>query len=183
MKFHKTALLGAFVIELAPFRDDRGLFARTFCARTFREHGLIDAFVQTNYSTTARRGTIRGLHYQRPPAAEAKLVQCVRGAVQDVMVDVRHGSPTFLRYHSEVLTPGGLRLAYVPPGFAHGYQALEDGSEVSYQASAFYTPGLEGCLRYNDPRVNIAWEVAGAIVSAKDADCPLLDANFAGVAL
>jgi dTDP-4-dehydrorhamnose 3,5-epimerase len=183
MKFQETALRGAFVIDLTPVRDHRGFFARTFCARTFRQRGLADVFVQTNHSATGRRGTIRGLHYQRPPAGEAKLVRCVRGSVQDVMVDLRKGSPTFLGWHSEVLSEGNLRMVYVPAGFAHGYQALQDASEVTYQSSAFYTPDLEGALRYNDPRVNIVWQVPEVIVSAKDASCPLISPDFAGVEL
>jgi dTDP-4-dehydrorhamnose 3,5-epimerase len=181
MIFSETALRGAFVIELTPFRDERGEFARTFCARTFRERGLIDTFVQTNHTRTARRGTIRGLHYQRPPAAEAKLFRCVRGAAQDVMVDLRRGSPTFLQWHAEVLTESNGRMVYVPPGFAHGFQALEDGTEATYQVSAYYTPNREGCLRYNDPLVNIAWLVPEVIVSEKDANSPLLEAAFVGI--
>jgi dTDP-4-dehydrorhamnose 3,5-epimerase len=181
MKFHEIALRGAFVIEQSPIRDGRGEFARTFCRRTFREMGLIDDFVQANHVRTARRGTIRGLHYQAPPAAEAKLFRCVRGAVQDVMVDLRRGSPTFLRWHSEVLTGDNTRMVYCPPGFAHGFQALEDGAEATYQVSAFYTPHLEGCVRYNDPLVNIRWEVSDVLVSDKDGNCPLLTADFRGL--
>jgi dTDP-4-dehydrorhamnose 3,5-epimerase len=183
MKFHETSLPGAFVIEMSPDRDERGLFARAFCGRTFRERGLPDVFVQTNHVVTARRGTIRGLHCQMPPAAEAKLVRCVRGAVQDVMVDLRRESPTFLRWHSEILTDDNLRMMYVPAGFAHGYQALADRAIVTYQVTAPYTPGLELAVRYNDPRVNITWEVPDVIVSAKDAMSPLLAPDFPGVRL
>jgi dTDP-4-dehydrorhamnose 3,5-epimerase len=183
MRFQETALRGAFVIDLTPIRDDRGWFARTFCSQTFRERGLAGSFVQTNHSVTVRRGTIRGLHYQGPPAPEAKLVRCVRGSVQDVMVDMRKASPTFLRWHSTVLSGDNLRMVYVPAGFAHGYQALEDGTEVTYQSSAFYTPAAEACLRYNDPLVNITWKVQDVTVSAKDANCPLLSPDFVGVEL
>jgi dTDP-4-dehydrorhamnose 3,5-epimerase len=183
MKFHETVMAGVYVIEQTPMRDDRGLFVRTFCAETFRSRGLADVFVQTNHTVTARRGTIRGLHYQRPPAGEAKLFRCVRGAVQDVVVDLRRGSPTFLRFHSVVLTDRNLRMVYAAPGCAHGFQALEDGVEVTYQVSAPYTPTLEGCLRYNDPLVNVAWMVPEVIVSEKDANCPLLTPDFRGVAL
>jgi dTDP-4-dehydrorhamnose 3,5-epimerase len=183
MKFHAIPLGGAYVIELAPIRDDRGEFMRTSCARTFREMGLPDSFVQVNQTRTARRGTIRGLHYQAPPAAEAKLIHCLRGAIQDMMVDLRRGSATFLQWHSEVLTDDNLRMVYVPPGFAHGFQALTDGCEATYQVSAFYTPRLEGGVRYNDPRVNAAWLVPEVIVSAKDANCPLLPPDFRGLDL
>src|SRR5262249_25933694 len=179
--FHETALRGAFVIELALIRDDRGEFMRTFCARTLAERGLCSVFVQTNQSRTARRGTIRGLHYQAPPVAEAKLLRCVHAAVQGVMVDLRRRSPTFLRWHAEVLTGHDARAVYVPPGFAHGFQTLEDDSEVIYQASAFYTPSAEGCVRYNDPLVNVRWPVAEVILSNKDANCPLLTPDFRGL--
>src|SRR5262249_51256434 len=181
MKFHEVPLRGAYLIELSPKQDERGYFVRTFCAEAFRAHGLPATFVQVNHSLSARRGTIRGLHYQRLPAAEAKLFRCVRGAVQDVMVDLRRGSPTFLRWHSEVLTDLNQRMVYVPPGFAHGFQALEDDAEVTYQVTAPYTPQLQGGLRYNDPRVNIAWLVPEVIVSPKDATTPLLSPDFSGV--
>lgn len=183
MIFHETLLKGAYVVELSPLQDERGCFARVFCARTFREHGLVETWVQANQSLSLRRGTIRGLHYQRAPAAEAKLLRCIRGAVQDVMVDLRKGSPTFRRWHSEVLTDSNGRMVYVPQGFAHGFQALEDRSEVTYQASAFYTPHLEGCVRYNDPLLNIAWLVSEAIVSPKDASTPFLSEDFPGLEL
>jgi dTDP-4-dehydrorhamnose 3,5-epimerase len=181
MKFEETALPGAFIIEQSPFRDERGEFARTFCMRTFQEKGLIGVFVQTNHVRTVRRGTIRGLHFQAPPAAEAKLIRCVRGAIQDVMVDLRRGSPTFLRWHSEVLTPDNLRMIYCPPGFAHGFQTLEAESEATYQVSAFYTPHLEGCIRYNDPLLDVAWAVPDVTVSPKDAGCPFLTSDFGGL--
>jgi dTDP-4-dehydrorhamnose 3,5-epimerase len=183
MKFQETALKGAFVVDLSPFRDDRGQFARTFCMRAFREMGLAEVFVQTNHVRTARRGTIRGLHYQAPPAAEAKLVRCVRGAIQDVMIDLRRGSPTFLRWHSEVLSEENQRMVYAPPGFAHGFQTLEADSEATYQVSAFYTPRLEGCVRYDDPLVKVQWMVPEAILSPKDAGCPLLTPEFRGLEL
>jgi dTDP-4-dehydrorhamnose 3,5-epimerase len=183
MTFQETALPGAFVIDVSPVRDDRGVFARTFCSRTFRDRRLADVFVQTNHVVTARRGTIRGLHYQLPPAAEAKLIRCVRGAIQDVMVDLRRGSPTFLQWHSEVLSGNNLRMVYVPAGFAHGFQTLEDGAVATYQVSAPYTPERERAVRYDDPAVNVAWLVPEVIVSAKDANWPLLAANFPGVEL
>jgi dTDP-4-dehydrorhamnose 3,5-epimerase len=139
--------------------------------------------VQTNQSASRRAGTIRGLHYQKPPHAEAKLVRCLRGAIQDVMVDLRHGSPTFLRWHAEILTAEMLRMVYVPEGFAHGFQALQDDTEVTYQSSSYYAPESEGCVRYNDPLVGIAWEIEEVIVSRKDATSPLLEPEFQGVRL
>ena len=163
VKRHETPIAGAYVIELAPRSDERGFFARTFCARTFLEWGLEAVFVQTNCSRSHKRGTIRGLHYQHPPAAEAKLVRCTRGKIQDVFIDLRRDSPTFLKSHSEVVTDSDHRMVYVPPGCAHGYQALEDGCEVTYQASAYYTPDLEGCVRYDEPRFGIRWLVPEVI--------------------
>ena len=183
MKFHPLPLAGACVIEYEPRRDERGFFARVFCAETFRQQGLVDCFAQTNHSMSLHRGIIRGLHYQRPPRAEAKLLRCLRGRVQDVMVDLRRESPTFLQWHAEIVKADDLKAVYVPPGFAHGYQALEDGSAVTYDASAPYTPELEGAIRYDDPRLRIKWEIAEVIVSPKDAATPHLADDFAGVAL
>jgi dTDP-4-dehydrorhamnose 3,5-epimerase len=183
MKFIESPLAGAFLIEQSPLSDERGYFARTFCAREFRAHGLIDQYVQTNHSLTRQLGTIRGLHYQVPPHAEAKLVRCVRGAVQDVIVDLRRGSTSFLRWHSEVLTDRNFRMIYAPPGFAHGFQALTDDAEVTYQSSAFYAPEHERQVRFDDPRVRIIWMVPEVNVSAKDASCPDLPADFEGLTL
>jgi len=126
-------------------------------------------------------GTVRGLHYQNPPSAEAKLFRCVGGRVFDVIVDVRRGSATFLKWFGIELTAGDFKAVYVPQGFAHGYQALTNGAEVIYQTSAEYAPYLEGRVRYDDPRVGIVWPVAEVILSQKDASTPLLDAGFAGV--
>ena len=183
MTFTQTPLPGAFVIALKPIRDDRGFFARTFDAATLRAHGLVDSFPQANHSMCAAAGTIRGLHYQGPPLAEAKLFRCIRGRVFDVLVDVRRGSPTFLQWFATELTEGDFTVVYVPPGFAHGYQALTDGAEVVYQSSAEYAPQLEGRVLYDDPRVGIRWPITAAILSPKDAATPLLAAEFDGVTL
>jgi dTDP-4-dehydrorhamnose 3,5-epimerase len=183
VNFIPTSLAGAYVLEQTAFRDERGYFARVFCQREFAERGLWTQFVQTNHSLSLRRGTVRGVHYQLPPAGEVKLFRCIRGAVQDVMVDLRQGSPTFLRYHAEVLTEDNLRMVYVPAGFAHGFQALADGTSVTYQASEYHSPGHERGLRFNDPLVGIAWMVTEAIVSPKDRAWPDLGTDFGGVAL
>jgi dTDP-4-dehydrorhamnose 3,5-epimerase len=183
MKFRPLPLAGAYVIEPEPRRDERGFFVRLFCADLFRQHGLVDRFVQTNHSMSLRRGTIRGLHYQSPPREEAKLLRCLRGAVQDVMVDLRRGSATFLHWHGEVLRADDLKAVYIPAGFAHGYQALEDGSAVTYDASAPYTPELEGAIRHDEPRVGILWQVPDVIVSPKDATTAHLDDRFTGIDL
>jgi dTDP-4-dehydrorhamnose 3,5-epimerase len=137
--------------------------------------------VQSNHSLSLRRGTVRGLHYQLPPAGEVKVLRCVRGAVQDVMVDLRQGSPTFLRWHAEVLTDDNLKMVYVPAGFAHGFQALEGGSAVTYQSSASYSAAHERGVRHDDPRLTIRWLVSEAVVSPKDAAWPDLDPSFPGV--
>jgi dTDP-4-dehydrorhamnose 3,5-epimerase len=183
MKLTPLPLTGAYLIEPTPITDERGQFSRLFCARIFGEFGLCDRFVQTNQSVSRRAGTIRGLHYQKPPHAEAKLVRCLRGAIQDVMVDLRRGSPTFLGWHAELLTAGSPKMVYVPEGFAHGFQALEDDTEVTYQASSYYAPGHEGWVRYDDPLVGISWPIREVIVSRKDATSPLLDPAFEGVRL
>lgn len=181
MIFRPTLLSGAYVIEEKPRYDERGFFSRMFCAETFRQMGLVDRFVQTNHSQSLKRGTIRGLHYQHPPQAEVKLLRCIRGSVQDVMIDLRHGSATFLKWHSEILTSSNFISVYVPRGFAHGYQALEDGSEVIYDASDQYSSELEGRVRFDDPRVGIRWEEPDIIVSPKDAASPYLSEYFTGV--
>jgi dTDP-4-dehydrorhamnose 3,5-epimerase len=183
VNFHPTPLAGAYVLEPVALRDVRGYFARVFCERTFGERGLCTRFVQANHSLSLRRGTIRGLHYQLPPHAEVKLFRCIRGAVHDVMVDLRRGSPTFLRWHAEVLSEENLKLVYVPAGFAHGFQALADGSAVTYQASSYYSPAHERGVRYNDPLLGIAWQEPEAIVSPKDLAWSNLDSRFTGVAL
>ena len=183
VKKHETSVAGAYLIELTLRSDERGFFARTFCAQSFRDWGLEDVFVQTNCSRSHKRGTIRGLHYQLPPAAEAKLVRCTRGKIQDVLVDLRRDSPTFLQAHQEVISDSDHRMVYVPAGCAHGYQSLEDGCEITYQASAFYTPNLERCVRYDDPRFHIRWLVPEVIVSPKDAGIPDLPSDFSGILL
>jgi dTDP-4-dehydrorhamnose 3,5-epimerase len=167
-------LAGAYLIHLDPRVDERGLFARTFCAQEFGAHGLETAFVQTNISTNARAGTVRGLHFQRAPDAEVKLVRCVKGALYDVIVDMREGSPTYLRWFGAELSGDNGTAMYAPKGFAHGYQALTDGATAFYLVSAFYTPQAEGGLRFDDPKLAIAWPRAVSDVSGKDAQWPLL---------
>jgi dTDP-4-dehydrorhamnose 3,5-epimerase len=169
MKFTETLLKGAFVVELAPMSDARGFFARTYCAREFEEHGLKPAVAQANLSFNHKRGTLRGMHYQLPPAAETKLVRCTAGAIFDVIVDLRPGSPTYLQHVGVELTADNRKALYVPELFAHGYITLTDGAEVVYQVGEFYTPGYERGLRYDDPTLGIAWPVAIDIISDKDA--------------
>jgi dTDP-4-dehydrorhamnose 3,5-epimerase len=172
LKFTETPLSGAYLIDLEPRRDERGFFARAFCAREFEVHGLESRIVQANISRNAKRGTIRGMHYQRAPFAEVKMVRCVAGAIYDAIIDLRKDSPTYLQWFGVELTRNDGRMLYVPHGFAHGYQALGDDSEVLYLVSEFYTPDSEAAIRWNDPRFGIAWPLADVSVSPKDAAHP-----------
>jgi dTDP-4-dehydrorhamnose 3,5-epimerase len=174
MKFIPTPLNGAYLIELEPRVDARGMFARAFCAQEFAAQGLETTFVQANVSTNVHAGTVRGMHFQREPNAEVKLVRCTKGAAYDVIVDMREGSSTYLRWFGAELTEENGSIMYVPKGFAHGYQALSDGTTVFYMVSAFYAPQSESGLRYNDPRLSIAWPTAASGTSDKDAEWPLL---------
>jgi len=174
VRFEPTQLAGAYLIHLEPRVDERGLFARTFCAREFGAQRLETAYVQTNISTNARAGTVRGLHFQRAPDAEVKLVRCVKGALYDVIVDMREDSPTYLRWFGAELSDDNGIAMYAPKGFAHGYQALTDGATVFYLVSAFYAPQAEGGLRFDDPKLAIKWPRAVSDVSDKDAQWPLL---------
>jgi dTDP-4-dehydrorhamnose 3,5-epimerase len=169
MIFTETPLAGAFVIDLERLEDERGFFARTFCMLEFEEHGLERFTAQCNLSFNKRAGTVRGMHYQLPPATEGKLVRCTNGAIYDVIIDLRPKSPTYLRHFGVRLDDANRRSLYVPPLFAHGYQALSDGAEVSYQVSEFYSPGQERGLRYDDPAIGIEWPLPVTVISAKDA--------------
>lgn len=172
MKLSETALAGAFVIDIEPREDSRGFFARTWCVHELAQHGLNTNVVQANMSYNRARGTLRGMHYQRPPYAETKLVRCTRGAIYDVIVDLRPDSSTFKRWIGVELSADNRRALYVPEGFAHGFVTLEDHSDVTYQVTAFYTPGAEGGLRYNDPAIGIVWPIPMAVISEKDAAWP-----------
>jgi len=180
VKFTETTLSGAFIIDIEPRSDDRGFFARTFCQKEFEAHGLNPCVAQCNLSLNHKAGTLRGLHYQTPPATEAKLVRCIRGAIFDVIVDLRPDSPTYLQHVGVELSADNRRALYVPDLFAHGYQALTDGAEALYQVSEFYTPGVEAGLRYDDPALAIEWPLAATVISDKDQSWPLLNAVSPG---
>lgn len=169
MKFTETNLKGAFVVEVAPISDDRGFFTRTYCAREFEQHGLKPAVMQANLSFNHKKGTLRGMHYQLPPAAETKLVRCTAGAIYDVIIDLRPDSPSYLQHFGIELTADNRKALYVPELFAHGYLTLGDGAEVVYQVGEFYTPGYERGLRFDDPKFGIAWPVPIEVISDKDA--------------
>jgi dTDP-4-dehydrorhamnose 3,5-epimerase len=174
MIFRELDLPDAFLLEPERLPDERGFFARTFCRREFEAHGLETEVVQCSLSFNRRRGTVRGMHWQAAPAEEAKLVRAVRGAVHDVIVDVRPGSPTEGR-HAAVRLDADNRLAlYVPPGFAHGFQTLEDGTELLYQMSAFHAPEHARGFRHDDPEVCIRWPLPVSVISERDRGLPSL---------
>lgn len=169
MEFTALSIPGAFRIGIAPIVDGRGFFARAFCEEEFTAHGLCARFVQANLSYTRQKGTIRGLHYQAAPYAEAKLIRCVRGAIWDVCVDLREASSAYGEWLGAELTAGGRDMLYLPAGCAHGYQALADDTEVLYSVSAPYVPAYERGVRWDDPAFAIEWKYPGeAILSDKD---------------
>jgi dTDP-4-dehydrorhamnose 3,5-epimerase len=172
MQFVQTPLPGAFVLEIEPRSDDRGFFTRYFCQKEFEAHGLKPLVAQCNLSFNHQPATMRGMHYQAQPAAETKLVRCTRGAIYDVIVDLRPESSTYLQHFGVELTEENRKQLYVPELFAHGYLTLSGGAEVSYQVGEFYTPGCERGIRYNDPALNIGWPIEVKIVSPKDASWP-----------
>jgi dTDP-4-dehydrorhamnose 3,5-epimerase len=183
MLFHETPLQGAYVIMQEPRGDERGFFARAFCAREFAAAGLETKFVQANNTLTTRKGTVRGFHYQLPPAAEVKLVRCIRGRVFDIVVDIRPDSKTFRQSFGAELSADNRNMMYVPRGFAHGFVALTDDAELSYMVSEFYDPAAERGLRFNDPAFNVAWPVPMVAISDKDRSWPDFDPVFHGVEL
>ena len=169
MTFSETPLSGAFLIGLEPLADERGFFARTWCQREFEMHGLEGRLVQCSISVNTHGGTLRGLHYQAPPHEEVKLVRCTRGAIFDVIVDLRSESPTFARHFAAVLSPSNGLALYVPRGFAHGFQTLEDNTEVAYQMSEFYHPESARGVRWNDRAFGIPWPPTGhRIIAERD---------------
>ena len=171
MIFTATSI-GAVVVEPEPAEDDRGFFARSFCAREFAAHGLDARVAQCNVSFNRRRGTVRGLHFQRAPHAEAKLVRCTRGAVYDVALDLRSDSPTFLEHFAVELTAANRKMLFVPAGFAHGFQTLEPDTEVFYQMSAPFVGDAAGGVRWNDPAFAIDWPLAVSAISERDREYP-----------
>jgi len=160
MKFIETPLKGAFVIELDPHVDERGFFARTFCAREFAARGLNALVAQCSVSQSKHRGTLRGMHWQAPPHEECKLIRCLQGAIYDVIIDLRRDSPSFRRWFAVELTAANYRQLYVPAGFAHGFQTLADNTEVFYQMSEFHVPDSARGVRWNDPAFAIDWPAA-----------------------
>lgn len=177
MKIIETPLAGAFELEIQPIEDERGFFARGFCAKELEQAGMNPKIAQANISYNKQKGILRGLHYQISPYEEAKLVRCIRGAVWDVIVDLRKDSPTYKRWHAAELRADKHNMLYVPEGFAHGYLVLEDHSELFYSSSEFYTPGAEQGLRWDDKTFDIDWPIkTDLLISDKDQEWPEFDA-------
>jgi dTDP-4-dehydrorhamnose 3,5-epimerase len=174
MYFHPLPLEGAYIIEQKTFQDDRGLFARIFCQHELQEIGHTKPIVQINHSITFEKGTLRGMHFQCPPRAEIKLVKCISGSVFDVMVDLRTLSPTFGKWHGEVLSSDNMKIVYIPEGFAHGFQTLAENVELLYLHTEYYDPEYESGVAFDDPDMGIDWPLPITMISAKDRNLPLL---------
>ena len=175
MKFLETQLDGPVIIEVEAHQDERGLFARTFCANEFKAHGLPEAFVQGNTSFNAKKGTLRGMHYQSEPSRESKLVRCTAGALLDVIVDLRPDSSTFLQHFGVELTSDNRKALFVPVGFAHGFCVISETAEICYQCSAEYAPESESGIIWNDPSINIDWPITSPIITDQDKAMGSLD--------
>lgn len=183
MLINSSPIEGLFVIESQPIGDSRGWFTRAYCKNEFQKAGLNGEWVQANQSYSARRGTVRGLHFQKPPFQEIKLIRCIAGKIFDVAVDIRKGSPTFLQWFGLELSNENQRMLYVPGGFAHGFMALTENVQLYYQVSQYYNQSAEGGLRYNDPAINIKWPAEVTEVSKKDAEHDLIKNDFEGLVL
>ncbi|MCL4475996.1 MAG: dTDP-4-dehydrorhamnose 3,5-epimerase [Nitrospirae bacterium] len=172
MIFTETRLKGAYIVELEKRADERGFFARTWCKKEFDAHGLPSQMAQANVSSNKKKGTLRGMHYQMTPHEETKLVRCTRGAIYDVIIDLRPNSSTYKEWIGVELTSENYKMLFVPENFAHGFQTLEDNTEVIYQVSQFYSPGSERGARYNDPAFGIRWPAQVHVISDKDKNWP-----------
>ncbi len=183
MRFKPTAIDGAYTIELEAFRDNRGAFSRQFCTREFEQIGFTGPIAQINHSATTQKGTVRGLHYQLPPACETKIIRCLQGKIFDVMVDLRAGSPTFMKWHGIELSKASLSMVFIPEGVAHGFQTLTDHVEMIYLHSAHYTPHCERGIRFDDERLSIKWPEQVTCISSRDLGFPGLEKTFNGLTL
>lgn len=180
MIFEETQLKGAYIVSLQLLQDQRGAFARTYCKKEFAEIGHTKEFVQINQSYNNLKGTIRGMHFQLPPYQEIKLIRCIKGAVLDVIIDLRKNSKTFLHHFAVELSAENRKAIYVPENFAHGFQTLEDNAELIYQHTEFYTPLADAGIRYDDPTLNISWKLPPVMVSDKDMHYKHIDSEFKG---
>ncbi|WP_018702951.1 dTDP-4-dehydrorhamnose 3,5-epimerase [Anaeromusa acidaminophila] len=171
MRITETSIPGAFIVEPEPIADERGFFARTWCAKEFEEKGLCSRFVQNSISFNAKRGTLRGMHFQKAPYEEIKLVSCTTGAIYDVILDVRDSSPAFGKWEAVELTSSNRKMLYIPAGVAHGFQTLENETMVFYQISEFYHPEAAQTIYWNDEGVSISWPLKPIVISKKDKEC------------
>lgn len=178
MNFIETDLKGSFVISLTPSGDSRGWFARTYCKNEFLQIGHTKEWVQLNHSFTGSKGTIRGMHFQYPPFGEIKMLRCISGAILDVIVDLRYDSQTFLEWYSIELSSENKKMLYIPEGFAHGFQTLEDNVELLYHHSEYYNAGAEGGILYNDPLLDIEWPIPATEISKRDLSHLQLTSKF-----
>lgn len=178
MIFNETTLKGSYTIDLTPFKDDRGWFVRSYCEEEFSTINHSKPWVQMNHSFTKEKGSIRGLHYQRTPFAEIKLVRCIAGAVYDVIVDLRTDSSTYLQWFGIEISAANKKMVYIPQGFAHGFQTLTNDVEIIYHHSEFYKPGVEAGLRYNDPILSIDWPLEVTRISERDQQHELISKKF-----
>ena len=176
MIFRETQLKGAYIIDLEKREDPRGFFARAWCMKEFEQHGLNAQVVQASLSFNRQKGTLRGMHCQVPPGEEAKLVRCTRGAIYDVIVDLKLESTTYRQWSGVELSSENYKMLYVPEGFAHGFLTLEDNTEVTYMVTEFYNPGAESGIRYNDPAFAITWPLQVQVISEKDSSWPDFEA-------
>ena len=181
MIFTPAQLAGCYIVEPNVFTDERGWFARFYCKNEFKEIGHTKEWVQLNHSTTHKKGTIRGMHFQLHPFREIKMVKCVAGSIYDVIIDLRKGSATFLKWIGVELSADNKKMLYIPEGFAHGFQCLVDHCELIYHHSEFYQPASEGGIKYDDPMINIHWPLAATNMSQRDGSHPHLEKNFEGI--
>lgn len=181
MIFTPTKLKGSYVIDINPLTDERGWFARYYCKNDFKEIGHTQEWVQLNHSSTNKKGTVRGMHFQLLPFREIKMVKCIRGSIYDVIVDIRKESSTFLQWVSVELSSENKKMLYIPEGFAHGFQCLEDHCELIYHHSEFHTPNAESGIRYDDPKINITWPLSVSMISSRDKNHLYLEDNFKGI--
>lgn len=183
MEFIETPLKGLYIIHHKILKDERGLFARTFCKNEFKKIGFEKEFVQFNHSFNLTKGTIRGMHFQNSPFNETKLIRCVQGKVYDVAVDIRENSPTFLQYFAVELSVENMFSILIPEGFAHGFQTLNDNTALIYHHTQFYTPKADSGLRYDDIALDIKWQLSPTNVSEKDKTYKLIDNNYKGIVI
>jgi len=181
MKFIKSPLSGVYLVELEPHVDQRGYFTRTFCHKEFAKIGFHKNIVQINHSLTLQKGTIRGMHYQCPPAAETKIIRCVQGKVYDIAIDLRAKSPTFKQWYGFELSKDNMKMVYIPEGYAHGFQTLSDYAELIYHHSEFYSSECEQGFRFDDPKLSIKWPLKPVAISPRDQSFPFIGDEFKGI--